>query len=515
MPYKKDLELKNKNYTNGINLMAKTQKKLYDQAIKKITNDVENKENLKKALIHEYLFRSSQSHLEKQQKEEADNIMYNILGDSEDKLSDNDKKIFYNIVENNKIKKGKGKDDIVMTKKDFVKEHKDLIALLAKVAVEGKKQEKELKKVLKGGKLNKCPKGFTTYPLTCTNWKTMKTIGRVNVDATNEEIKNDPFIKGIVKVWDNFTDYERKLLENDKKNLENAGRVLLKVFNVPEELWVEKVYKPINQKLKDTIYSGEWWKKTMSDPKTYIVLISTALKVAAFAGCGPGCAYYATQVENIGNMIVDLANGKNPSVESVANLLLGLIPEAGAYAGETAMEGGLLGNANNIKKLLQGVEGMSDARRAALVARNLTDAAKEINGAYNQISGFLGIDNKGETNQPSSADNGTKEPTKKEPDVVVEPTQTQQISKSISDIKSDVENFNKLYDQKTANTMAEYTYTTNINAMKPPFISKLRKFKDVKYFITADLQELKDNVLKQDVIDAYNKIKLGGKRSKK
>ena len=65
----------------------------------------------------------------------------------------------------------------------------------------------------------------------------------------NEEIKKDPFIKGIVKVWDNFTDYERKILENDKKNLENAGRVLLKVFNVPEELWVEKVYKPINQKL--------------------------------------------------------------------------------------------------------------------------------------------------------------------------------------------------------------------------------------------------------------------------
>ena len=49
-----------------------------------------------------------------------------------------------------------------MTKKDFVEEHKNLISLLAKVAVEGKKQEKELKKVLKGGKLNNCPKGFTT-----------------------------------------------------------------------------------------------------------------------------------------------------------------------------------------------------------------------------------------------------------------------------------------------------------------------------------------------------------------
>jgi hypothetical protein len=409
----------------------------------------------------------------------------------------------------------KRKDDIVMKRKDFVEEHEDLIALLAKVAVEGKKQEKELKKVLKGGKLNKCPKGFTTYPLTCTNWKTMKTIGRVDVDATNEEIKNDPVIKKIVKVWDNFTEEQRRLLENDKKNLENAGRVLLKVFNVPEELWVEKVYKPLNKKLKDTVFNEEWWRKTMSDPKTYIVLVSVALKVAAVAGCGVACAYYSTQVENIGNMIVDLANGKNPSVENVANLLIGLIPEAGAYANEAKMEGGILNNVNNVRKLLEGVEGMSDARRAALVARNLSEAAKEINGAYKEITGFLGIGD--ETNAPPSADTGaeTKEPTKKEPEAVVEPTQTEQLSQSISDIKSDVENFNKLYDQKTAGTMAEYTYTTNINAMKPPFINKLRKFKDGKYLITVDLQGLKDNVLKQDVVEAYKKIKSGGKRSKK
>ena len=86
------------NYINGIKLMSKTQKTLYEQAIKEITNDVENKDNLKKALIHKYLGNSSRSHLKKQQKEQADNIMYNILGDSEDKLSNNDKQIFYKII---------------------------------------------------------------------------------------------------------------------------------------------------------------------------------------------------------------------------------------------------------------------------------------------------------------------------------------------------------------------------------------------------------------------------------
>jgi hypothetical protein len=58
-----------KNYINGIKLMSKTQKTLYEQAIKEITNDVENKDNLKKALIHKYLCNSSRSHLKKQQKE--------------------------------------------------------------------------------------------------------------------------------------------------------------------------------------------------------------------------------------------------------------------------------------------------------------------------------------------------------------------------------------------------------------------------------------------------------------
>ena len=86
----------------GIDLMEKTQKKLYEQAIKKMTNNIENKDNFKDALIFEYLFRSSQSHLKKQQKEEADDIMSNI-SHSKDKLSNNDQQIFYNIVENNKI----------------------------------------------------------------------------------------------------------------------------------------------------------------------------------------------------------------------------------------------------------------------------------------------------------------------------------------------------------------------------------------------------------------------------
>ena len=48
-----------------------------------------------------------------------------------------------------KLKKlfGGAKDDVIIPKEEFVEEHKNLIALLAKVAVEGSKQKKELNKI--------------------------------------------------------------------------------------------------------------------------------------------------------------------------------------------------------------------------------------------------------------------------------------------------------------------------------------------------------------------------------
>ena len=529
---------------NGVDLMAKTQKKLYEQAIKKMTNDIENKENFKKALIHEYLFRSSQSHLKKQQKEEADILMYNILGDSEDKLSNNDKKIFYSIVENNKVKKGGAKGDIVMKKKDFVEEHKNLISLLDKVGKEGKKQKKELKskvggaedlikqlvklakqhkncrkckmiKAKKGGKLNDCPAGWTEYPLTCTDWKSFpaKTVGRVDIDATNKEIE-DAFKKAGDEILD--------LANKTKDFFEDVGRDVLKVFNIPEELWRSTVWDPLNKLVKDTILNEDWWKKTMSDPKTYICLVSYALMAATYMGCGPACMYVGVNLNNIGNMVVDLARGENPSNEQIANLFMGLIPAGGFYANE---EEAAKSAFFSMKVLAGEIEGMSDARRAALIAKNLYDAGQGVKKGI-EAGIEMGKDANTEGDKISNKTGQTPSGTRDEQGVIdtndpnVAPTADQQQQQQkrtedlqgyIKEVKNYSDQLNKLFDAG----LPAYEYKTRTEALLPSIMDTLKSFKKlgVKYMITTELR-LKDTELKAKILADY-KAQGSGRKSKK
>ena len=408
------------------------------------------------------------------------------------------------------IKKfGGAKDDVIIPKEEFVEEHKNLIALLAKVAVEGSKQKKELNKILKkkpnkGGKLNDCPAGYTTYPLTCTNWKVFpaKTIGRLNVKETDEEIKNafKKLGEGIMVV-----------LNKDKEFFEDVGRGLLKIFNIPEELWVENVFKPIDNKLKDTIYSADWWRKTMSDPKTYIFLVSCALKIAAMGVCGPACAYAAENVKNIGYLVVDLVNGKNPDTEQIIDLFLGLIPEGGAFNNEHALHD--LPAVLQLKKLAEGVHGMSDARRATLIGKNLFETGKMVKSGYEFIVGSKEGEEgeEGEEGKPSEQENkeekpaeqGNKEAEKYEPVVNEDKNQIQLI-------KDYVEELNNAYTTKT-----DYEYEVDANALKAQIVSALQYFKDTKYLISVDLNKLKDKNLYNYFLTELKRIRSGGRRSKK
>jgi hypothetical protein len=422
-----------------------------------------------------------------------------------DELREEAEAHFNNLIKKNKkvkkVKKGKGSDDIVIPKKEFISEHKNLVSLIAKLAVEGKKQKKELKNVIKskkGGKLNDCPSGFTTYPLTCTNWKTGQTIGRVNVAETNKEIENT-----FKKLGDDIL----VVLNKEKEFYENVGRGLLHIFNIPEELWIENVYKPIDDKFKETIYNADWWKKTMSDPKTYICLISYALKLASVLGCGPGCAYAGENLKNIGYLIVDLSNGKNPSTEQVFELFMGLIPEAGAFHGEEGLKEELeKGVLSKLKTLSSQIEGISEARRASLVAKNLFEAGQGVKSAYEFAEGQF------KTEAPEVEDKkevpeieNNKEAEK---DVIVQDSKDH-----INIIKKYSDDLNNLFDKKTNGSMTEYEYTTDINGMVPQLLEELKFFKNGKYMPTVDLH-LKDTELKSKIVEEYKKIKTGGKKVK-
>ena len=308
-----------------------------------------------------------------------------------------------------KVKNGKGSNDVVIPKKEFISEHKNLVSLIAKLASEGKKQKKELKNVIKnkkGGKLT------------------------------------------------------------------------------------------------------DWWKKTMSDPKTYICLISYALKLASVLGCGPGCAYAGENLKNIGYLIVDLSNGKNPTTEQVFELFMGLIPEAGAFHGEKELHEELeKGVLSKLKTLSSQIEGISEARRASLVAKNLFEAGQGVKSAYEFVEGQF------KTEAPEVEDN--KEAPEIENNKEAEKEVMIEDSKDhINIIKKYSDDLNNLFDKKTNGSMTDYEYITDINGMVPQLLEELKYFKNGKYSPIVDLH-LKDTELKTRIVNEYKKIKSGGRKSKK
>jgi hypothetical protein len=442
------------------------------------------------------------------------------------------------------VKKGGAKGDIIMKKKDFVEEHKNLISLLDKVGKEGKKQKKELKskvggaedlikhlvklakqhkncrkckmiKAKKGGKLNDCPAGWTEYPLTCTDWKSFpaKTVGRVDIDATNKEIE-DAFKKAGDEILD--------LANKTKDFFEDVGRDILKVFDIPEELWRSTVFDPLNKLVKDTILNEDWWKKTMSDPKTYICLVSYALMAASFMGCGPACSYVGVNLNNIGNMVVDLARGENPSNEQIANLFMGLIPEGGFYANEEEAAKSIF---FSMKVLAGEIEGMSEARRAALIAKNLYDAGQGIKDGYKKATELAKDANtEGDkiSNKTGQTPSGTRDETgaiiSGDPNVAPTADQQQQQQKRtedlqgyIKEVKSYSDQLNALYD----GGLSAYEYKTRTEALLPSIMDTLKAFKKlgVKYMITVELR-LKDTELKSKILADY-KAQGSGRKSKK
>ena len=371
-------------------------------------------------------------------------------------------------------------------------------------------------KAKKGGKLNDCPAGWTEYPLTCTDWKSFpaKTIGRVDIDATNKEIE-DAFKKAGQEVLD--------IANKTKDFFEDVGRDILKVFDIPEELWRSSVYDPIYKAVKDTVLNEDWWKKTMSDPKTYICLVSYALMAASFAGCGPACMYVGVNLNNVGNMVVDLANGKNPSTEQIISLFLGLIPEAGFYPEEEEAAKSLMG----MMKLFAGeIEGISDARRAALIAKNLYEAGQGIKDGYDkaiEIAKDANTEGDKINNKTGQTPSGTKDEQgaiiTNDPNVAPTAEQQQQQQKRTEDLQGyiqEVKNYsdqlNKLFD----GGLSAYEYKTRTEALLPSIMDTLKAFKKlgVKYGITVELR-LKDTELKSKIVADYKALQGSGRKSKK
>jgi len=299
--------------------------------------------------------------------------------------------------------KKKNKKVVVMPKADYIKEHKKLIKILDDAGKEGKKQKKELLSKTGGKDFSKMTQQELEHEIVKTLIEFMKhgktrrlkggflnlnqirqafeSLGnKIKNEIVNPESKLRKAVKPIEdvgnKIANEFTNPNSKLRvlvkpieksfqkfgKDTKEAFEDIGRKIKNEFtNSNSDL--SKAFKP----LTDTVGNKEWWKKTLTSPETYILLITIALDVGAMAGVpGAGLASTATK------LLVDIAQGRQVSVADLTNLALSLIP--------TPKIPGSKGIFDAVKNQLIGSNAMSAAQRAQLIGRNVVQAVDALAG---------------------------------------------------------------------------------------------------------------------------------------
>lgn len=308
--------------------------------------------------------------------------------------------------------RGRPKKDVVsMPKKEYVKEHKRLIKVLENAGKEGERQKQEVEHRRIGGMVLKLMEMDRQHKMggSKANEKIIKRHAKMiadEIDTYNKKFGGNWFtdtfnkVKDAVvstanKVGNEFTNPDSVLRKTASKvgnEFTNPNSIFRSQVLAPVERSFEKfgrdtkeAFEDIGNKIKneftnsdselarafkpltDTIGNEEWWKKTMTTPDTYILLITIALDVANMAGVpGAGLASQATK------MIGDLAQGRKVSVADLTNLALAMIP--------TPKVPGSQGIFNQIKSQVIGNSGMSAVARSQLIGRNIVKVGKELAG---------------------------------------------------------------------------------------------------------------------------------------
>jgi len=319
-----------------------------------------------------------------------------------------------------KPKRGRPKKDVVsMPKKEYLKEHKRLIKVLDDAGKEGQRQKQEVEHRRIGGMVlqlmemdrqHKMGGNKSTERIIKKHAKMIadeitaynkKYGGNWFTDAFNT-VKN-AVVSTANKVGNEFTNPDSVFRQKVVKPVEDVAKKIGNEFTNPSSIFRSQVLAPVERSfekfgrdtkeafedignkikneftnsdselarafrpLTDTIGNEDWWKKTMTTPDTYILLITIALDVAAMAGVpGAGIASAATK------LIGDLAQGRKVSVADLANLALAIIP--------TPKVPGSQGIFNQIKSQVIGNAGMSAVARSQLIGRNIVKVGKELVG---------------------------------------------------------------------------------------------------------------------------------------
>ena len=310
---------------------------------------------------------------------------------------------------NEKRGRGRPKKDVVsMPKKEYMKEHKRLIKVLEDAGKEGERQKQEVEHRRIGGMVLKLMEMDRQHK-TGGNKSTERIIKKHakmiadEITAYNKKYGGNWFTDTFNKVKNEFVNPDSVLRQKVVKPIENVAQKIGNEFTNPSSIFRSQVLAPVERSfekfgrdtkeafedignkikneftnsdselarafkpLTDTIGNEDWWKKTMTTPDTYILLITIALDVANMAGVpGAGLASQATK------MIGDLAQGRKVSVADLANLALAMIPSPKVPGSQ--------GIFNQIKSQVIGNSGMSAVARSQLIGRNIVKVGKELAG---------------------------------------------------------------------------------------------------------------------------------------
>jgi hypothetical protein len=216
--------------------------------------------------------------------------------------------------------------------------------------------------------LDACPPGYNDDGLLCRSsiqcndgpknfYKSTRTkniVGRVDWNATMEEIGKgieeafsadgalarafDPEKNGVAQAF-------REFGENTKEAFAKVGDELLKAFD-PAQNGVGAAFEKLGEAMANTIGNADWWKETMTDPDTYIMLIgaiaSAAATVLSAGTLGPVAFAALNMLGPSLKMIGDLAQGRPVDGLDIAAIAFAMIPMPGASAAANQLSNSII-----------------------------------------------------------------------------------------------------------------------------------------------------------------------------
>jgi hypothetical protein len=216
--------------------------------------------------------------------------------------------------------------------------------------------------------LESCPPGtvddglLCRYPITCNDGpknfykssRTKQIVGRVDWNATMEEIGKgieeafsadgalarafDPEKNGVAQAF-------REFGENTKEAFAKVGDELFKAFD-PAQNGVGAAFEKLGEAMANTIGNADWWKETMTDPDTYIMLIgaiaSAAATVLSAGTLGPVAFAALNMLGPSLKMIGDLAQGRPVDGLDIAAIAFAMIPMPGASAAANQLSNSII-----------------------------------------------------------------------------------------------------------------------------------------------------------------------------